>query len=81
MARKVRREFFAVMKPHLQSSQQGTQEKRQRIVDDPSHWRMALPTRVVPNGLAERSSESAEWRPRRHAGRGYERAVSEWWWI
>lgn len=81
MVWRARTAFVALMKPHLQSSKQGTPQKRHRIVDDPSRWRMALPTRVVPNGLAEGPAALAEWRPRRHAGRSYERAVSEWWWI
>lgn len=81
MARGVRREFVAVMKTYLQDIKQETSDTSSRIVDDPRHWRMAMPTRVIPNGLAEKALTLAEWHPRRQASRGYERAVSEWWWI
>lgn len=67
------------MKTHLQTTTQGTREPRQHIVKDPSFWRMAMPTRVAPGEREEKAER--ERQPGRRAARGYERAVSEWWWI
>lgn len=67
------------MKTNLQTIKQGTRELRQHIVNDPSHWRMAMPTRVAPGEREEKAER--EWRPGSRPARGYERAVSEWWWI